>query len=383
MTWISVETEKFIIENFLVIVFAIAITVALIFPTPGATLGLILYNGKSLIQSINTIIVFFISGITLKVEDFADLSKYTKPILYGILSINLLTTVLAPFFLHATFLAPNFRLGLTIFSCVPTTLGVGVALTQLATGDVMLALILTVLTNSLGTLTTPFLLKIYLNSNNNSEFHFDSFGLFINLIIEVLIPTVIGIAVRYYLVSLRSTIQKYKTSLSVFSTSNLAMIVWMALSKSRDLLLQQSIKDIIVVLIAASVMHIIYLIGNFLVATKYGLDFEVTQAVTVVIMSSQKSNPVALAVINGMGLPHPGLVVIPGILGQLAQIFIGSFIARSFRALIHEEKNKHIPISTVDEESKELVPTGYYQYEASPEEEKLVEEAQALLEVLE
>lgn len=383
MTWISVETEKFIIENFLVIVFAIAITVALIFPTPGATLGSILYDGKSLIQSINTIIVFFISGITLKVEDFADLSKYTKPILYGILSINLLTTVLAPFFLHAIFLAPNFRLGLTIFACVPTTLGVGVALTQLATGDVMLALILTVLTNSLGTLTTPFLLKIYLNSNNNSEFHFDSFGLFINLIIEVLIPTVIGIAVRYYLVSLRSTIQKYRTSLSIFSTSNLAMIVWMALSKSRDLLLQQSIKDIIVVLIAASVMHIIYLIGNFLVATKYGLDFEVTQAVTVVIMSSQKSNPVALAVINGMGLPHPGLVVIPGILGQLAQIFIGSFIARSFRALIHEEKNKHIPISTVDEESKELVPTGYYQYEASPEEEKLVEEAQALLEVLE
>lgn len=210
MTWISVETEKFIIENFLVIVFAIAITVALIFPTPGATLGSILFDGKSFIQSINTIIVFFISGITLKVEDFADLSKYTKPILYGILSINLLTTVLAPFFLHATFLAPNFRLGLTIFSCVPTTLGVGVALTQLATGDVMLALILTVLTNSLGTLTTPFLLKIYLNSNNNNEFHFDSFGLFVNLIIEVLIPTVIGIAVRYYIISLEAQFKSIK-----------------------------------------------------------------------------------------------------------------------------------------------------------------------------
>ena len=66
------------------------------------------------------------------------------------------------------FSTPAFSVGLTIFCVVPTTLGVGVALTQASKGNQALALCLTVLSNLLGVVTVPFLLKMYLQKGNIS-----------------------------------------------------------------------------------------------------------------------------------------------------------------------------------------------------------------------
>jgi sodium/bile acid cotransporter 7 len=223
-----------------------------------------------------------------------------------------------------------------IFCCVPTTLGVGVALSQLSNGDVLLSLLLTVLTNALGTVTTPFLLMFYVSSvsANDQSIHIDSVGLLVSLSLNVLLPTLIGILFRYfYTNSLIKFTKDYKNELSMFSTTNLAMVIWMALSKSRNLLLKQSIGDIFIVLFCVILQHLFYLCGHYLLVSKYLLNFEITQAISLIIMCSQKSNPVALAVINGMGLnsKESGLMIIPGLLGQLSQIFIGSALVQFFQ----------------------------------------------------
>jgi sodium/bile acid cotransporter 7 len=330
------KTKEIIIDNFILIAFSIAIIIALSFPYPGTVLGSFQLADKGIVQFINTFIVFFISGITLKIEAFHEISKYYRAIVIGVISINFITTLVAFIFLSCAFLSFQYRLGLAIFCCVPTTLGVGVALSQLSNGDVLLSLLLTVLTNALGTVTTPFLLMFYVSSvsANDQSIHIDSVGLLVSLSLNVLLPTLIGILFRYfYTNSLIKFTKDYKNELSMFSTTNLAMIIWMALSKSRNLLLKQSIGDIFIVLFCVILQHLFYLCGHYLLVSKYLLNFEITQAISLIIMCSQKSNPVALAVINGMGLnsKESGLMIIPGLLGQLSQIFIGSALVQFFQ----------------------------------------------------
>lgn len=332
--------SKWIIENFLVFCFSIVIIFALSYPFPGIRVNKWKLADHSIVQFTNTCIVFFISGLTLKVEECSSVALYAKGLLYGIFSINFLTTLLAPIFLSCSFIPSDFRIGLAIFSCVPTTLGVGVALTQLSKGDVLLGLLLTVISNTLGSVTTPFLLTFYLTEipygGESNSFSFDSISLLIDLLLTVLIPTVVGILIRVQIPSTKQFTKTFKTELSMFSTINLAIIIWMSLSKSREQLLKQKIGDIFVVLASVIIMHIFCLLFNAFIVRKEILNLEITQAITVIIMTSQKSNPVALAVINGMGLKsdQSGLLIIPGILGQVCQIFIGSLIARYFQTWV-------------------------------------------------
>ena len=103
-----------------------------------------------LVQEINIIIVFFISGLVLKTEDIRAALKHKVGVLYGFVAIIGITPCLG-FALRAIPLTPpEYSYGLALFSAVPTTLGIGVSLVRSCKGNEGLALLLTVGTNVLG-----------------------------------------------------------------------------------------------------------------------------------------------------------------------------------------------------------------------------------------
>jgi predicted Na+-dependent transporter len=299
--------KKFIIDNFLISCFAIALIIAMSAPAPGEAANKILvgeYQYK-IISFLNTCIVFFISGLALNLQDLKDFIKYYKLFLIGIIQINFVTTLIALFFLNTSFIKEDYRKGFAIFNTVPTTLGVGVTLTQLAKGDGVLSLLMTVASNILGTITIPFLLDFYfqnsnLKSSTNNSIQIDTMELILSLVFSVLIPTLVGIVCRNSISTVAVWAKTYKQELGMFSSMNLACIVWMALSVSRELLLEQSASDILLVLCFAIVIHVLSLSFHHLVCTLFGVSR--AQAISLTIMSSQKSSPVALAVITGMGV---------------------------------------------------------------------------------
>ena len=129
--------HQFVIDNFIPIGFAIILIFSLIYPYPGKFISEkkivsdFLHSG--VLDFINVCIVFFISGLTLKVEDMKDVLKQPWIILYGLLTINFLTSLLAYVMIALPFKPHEFSIGAAIFVTVPTTLGVGVALTQVIT----------------------------------------------------------------------------------------------------------------------------------------------------------------------------------------------------------------------------------------------------------
>jgi solute carrier family 10 (sodium/bile acid cotransporter), member 7 len=376
---IFLKIQSFLAKNSLVCAFAVAVIIAMAYPLPGAYLssfeagqGIIHIR---IIEFFNNVTIFFLSGLQLKVDDIAQLKKNKLAVGYGILTINFLTTLLAFALIELPYPTKEFAIGLAIFATVPTTLGVGVALTIVAKGDAVLSLFLTITTNTIGILTVPYLLKIYLGPA--SEVKLDPLVLLVRLCLSIFIPSITGIMLRKYSKTIQHIMITYKTQVSITSNLSNACIVWMRLSRARDLLLEQNVIELMLVLVAAAIMHVLYLICNYCVV-KHLLKFQLKQAISVIIMSSQKSSPVALVSLSLVAMlsltylssdmlvqniisniaanpSQAGLLIIPCITGQVLQIFIGSFVAKYFsRQVKREEKSLSMRLSMVGLELHEL-----------------------------
>jgi hypothetical protein len=70
---------------------------------------------------------------------------------------------------------------------------------------------------------------------------------------------------RDYVKGVAGFTRDYKTFLSLFSTTNLAFIVWQTLSGARSLLVQQAFVNILYVILLAIAQHLLYLAINYAV----------------------------------------------------------------------------------------------------------------------
>jgi sodium/bile acid cotransporter 7 len=340
-------------EHFILVALAAAVVIAFLFPDIGTKASSLRlgYQNYGLIEFINNVLVFLVSGLTLKIEEMQALWRHKYLILYGLITINFMTTLAAFGTQQIPFETNEFAIGLTIFVTVPTTLGIGVALTYASKGDVILSLFLTVASNVLGIITVPYLLKFYFSSNlvrNNILFnhHADSTStasadviidpttLAYRLTLTVLVPTIVGILIRKMSTTVIRITKEYRELFSMFSMANLMCMVWMSLSKSKDTVMKQSIREILMLLAVNIGIHIFYLMVNYVVTYQlFGRccgKVPIKQAIALMIMASQKSSPVALSVIAIVAESNDvqGLMTIPCILGQLSQIFIGYIYSR-------------------------------------------------------
>ncbi|KAL4611686.1 hypothetical protein ACB092_08G143600 [Castanea dentata] len=175
---------NFTMTNFLPI--ALISGVVLGFANP--TLGCLAH--KYSLSKFSTSGIFFISGLKLQGGEFRAVAEAWPAGIFGLASILLLSPFFSSLILQVNLAPREFVTGLAIFSCMPTTLSSGVALTQLVDGNSALALAMTVMSNLLGILTVPFWI---------SKFFADDFGvpiptreLFWSLILTLLIPLILG-----------------------------------------------------------------------------------------------------------------------------------------------------------------------------------------------
>jgi sodium/bile acid cotransporter 7 len=338
-------------DHFLVVGFTLAAVVALVYPDPGIHAGSVVIEipgsreSFQLVELVNNICVFLVSGLSLRTEEVWDVVYGEWQLLiYGLVTINFVTTLVAPVLLNlSAVLFSELALGFAIFATVPTTLGVGVALTLQAKGDSALSVMLTVLSNILGVVSVPYLLTRYLSrrgdvNTSNVSINIDPQHLALRLAYSVLVPTLTGLLLRKYSAAVAAFAMRHRVGLGLFANANLVCMVWMALSASRQELVMLPFSQMLLVIIVAVVLHIVYLVYNYLIAVIL-LQLPLRQVVSMTIMGSQKSSPVALTVIANMRntinrgsiIGSAGLLAIPCVIGQLTQILMGSVLASYFR----------------------------------------------------
>ncbi|XP_050113494.1 probable sodium/metabolite cotransporter BASS4, chloroplastic isoform X5 [Malus sylvestris] len=139
--------------------------------------------------------VFIISGLTLQTREIFEAAEAWPVGIFGLVSILLFTPCFSRAMLQLPLQPKEFVRGLALFCCMPTTLSVAVALTQIAGGNSALALAMTVSSNVLGILVVPFSI---------SKFVADGFGvsvptkqLFKSLVLTLLIPLILGNVINF------------------------------------------------------------------------------------------------------------------------------------------------------------------------------------------
>jgi solute carrier family 10 (sodium/bile acid cotransporter), member 7 len=94
----------------------------MIFPSPGIMAETFKYKDWRVIATLNSFIVFLISGLTLQNDEFADLLKKPISILYGVFAILFVTPLLSLITQRLPLQPKECAVGLSIFCIVPTTL---------------------------------------------------------------------------------------------------------------------------------------------------------------------------------------------------------------------------------------------------------------------
>ncbi|XP_006485209.1 probable sodium/metabolite cotransporter BASS4, chloroplastic isoform X3 [Citrus sinensis] len=105
---------------------------------------------KYQLSKFSTFAIFIVSGLTLRSGEIGAAAEAWPVGIFGLFSILLFTPYFSKLILQVQLQPQEFVTGLALFSCMPTTLSSGVALTHLAGGNSALALAMTIISNLLG-----------------------------------------------------------------------------------------------------------------------------------------------------------------------------------------------------------------------------------------
>lgn len=306
----------FLRRQFLPIGLVAAALVGVVFPAPG------LYMAGLPTQYAAVSLIFICSGLLLRTSEIRAALSAWKATAWGGLSILLITPIIGAFLAFQAPLDPAFQLGLALFCCMPTTLSSGIALTNQARGNMALALLLTVLTNTLGVFTVPFVLAQLLQAAGQVEL--SGSELLLDLCLSILLPLAVG---KYLQRFLSGWIGRNRKQLTLISNLALICIPWMKFSQSSEKLGQILSSSLALVVGCGILIHLLYLGINDAASRLLRLPLAARKAV--VLLASQKTLPVAMTVLAFLPVPAEtkGLIAIPCITSHLSQIFLDAFLA--------------------------------------------------------
>ncbi|XP_057980147.1 probable sodium/metabolite cotransporter BASS4, chloroplastic [Malania oleifera] len=286
------------------------------------------------LSKFSTFGIFLISGLMLRGGEIGAAAEAWPVGIFGLGSILLFTPFFSRLFLQFKIQPQEFVTGLAIFSCMPTTLSSGVALTQLAGGNSALALAMTVISNLLGILIVPFSI---------SKFIADGVGvsvptkqLFKSLVVTLLIPLILGKVFRESIKGVADFVDQNRKALSMISAICLSLVPWIQVSKSRSLLLMVKPAVFLVAIGMGLLLHLMLLAFNILAVQSLSavsggsksLFANKQNASALVLVASQKTLPVMVAVVDQLGgaFGESGLLVLPCVAAHLNQIITDSIL---------------------------------------------------------
>jgi sodium/bile acid cotransporter 7 len=207
-------------------------------------------------------------------------------------------------------------LGIIVMCCVPVTLSSATVITEVAHGNAVWALIMTIIMNLTGIFTIPLMLKICMEEADGVSI--SGWNILLKLVLLVLLPFVAGITAR--------KLTKVKTKYFVAYIPSICVIltVYAAAATSRKLFYKCSWSEILLLTVAVFSIHLILM----LIAWAGGklIKLEAHELKALIFVSSQKTLPVSISVL-ALLCDNPGTAIIPCLLFHFMQLFIDSAIA--------------------------------------------------------
>lgn len=279
-----------------------------------------------------TAFVLLLMAFSLNSQQLKASFKAPAPVVWACLVnfglLPILGILLMPFQL-----TPDFRIGLMIAATTPCTLAAASVWTRKAGGNDAVSLLTTLVTNTACFMLTPF----WLNFGTSRSVPLDATALMQRLVLIVLIPTVLGQALR---LSGRAAefATKHKTPIGVVAQSCILLLVFLSAAGS-GLQLQKAdigtqLNAVLLVWGCCIAMHVAALSVAWFGGGLFG--FERRDRIAAAFAGSQKTLPIGVylatdpAVFGGAdvvdGLPVP-FAVFPMLMFHASQLFIDTIVA--------------------------------------------------------
>ncbi len=267
------------------------------------------------------IIIFLINGYQTRLRDAPRSPRFVGAFVFA----AMLTLIGAPWLGRGVGdllgMSSVMALGLIVMSSVPSTLSSGIVLTDVAGGNTLWALILTIGLNVLGVFTVPFMLAWCLQA---TDVEVSSSKLLIKLALWVLAPFLIGGFSRRLLGD-----RQLIPALKYIPSTCVILTVWISCIAQRGQLL--SLRPATLALIAAAAMTIHLLLMLACLGASFPLRLKPDERRALMFLGSQKTLPVALGVLAALGT-NVGAGVIVCIVFHFLQLITDSFIASKMAA---------------------------------------------------
>jgi len=290
-----------------------AILAALTLPDLG-----VLLHGWGLVPGL-VALIFLISGLQTRAGTLRLEPRFGRTLASAALISLLLSPLLGWLLARYGGLAPDLALGLLVMALAPPTLSSCVVLTGAAGGKSLWALFMTLGLNLLGIFSIPLLLTLLVGDTAG----FSPWALLWQLLSIVLLPFLCGLLLRPLVPGGR-----WRGGLNQVPTLCVVLTVWMTLSHGRELLLQLSLAQLAGIGALALLLHLT-LMGLALLAA-LGLGLEREEGYALLFTAAQKTLPVAVSVLVGLGVPT-GVAVISCILFHFGQLMLDSMLVVPLR----------------------------------------------------
>jgi sodium/bile acid cotransporter 7 len=311
------------INGFLLGLFA-AIGLAAIFPEVGSAQSGIPW--KPMIN-VGIAFVFFFYGVKLDPEQLrAGLSNWRLHLLIQF-STFLIFPLLVLLLLQVTpWIDPDFRLGISYLSALPSTVSASVVMVSIARGNLPAAIFNASISSLLGVILTPAWMG-FLDGGASGEIDFwSTLG---ELTLKVILPVTLGILAHSWLFPrLRSILPKLK----YVDQTVITMIVFTSFSESFEQRVFSAYQMTTLISVGATMLGIFILIWIILEFISRSLGFTLEDRVTTLFCGSKKSL-VHAVVIGKVIFPDAallGLVLLPVMLYHIQQLILGSILAGYF-----------------------------------------------------
>lgn len=314
------KIDKFIVSLF------IAVIVAWLFPEFGSDQGVVPLNT---ICSAGIALIFFFYGVKLSPEKIkSGLSNWKLHLL-----IQSATFIICPLLvlLFYPFLKNEHQqmvwLSVFFLAALPSTVSSSVVMVALAKGNLPAAIFNASISGLIGIFFTPLWMGLFLQQQGEA----DLMHIYIRLIVEIIIPVVLGTLAQRRLGKLAA---KYSHSLTVFDRSVIVLIVYKSFAESfyEGVFSGMQWRDIgFLFMVSVVLFFALYAIIYFLTLL---LVFNREDRITALFCGSKKSlvHGTVFSKVLFSNASFTGFMLMPLMIYHAFQLFIVSYIAGRYAA---------------------------------------------------
>ena len=158
----------------------------------------------------------------------------------------------------------------------------------------------------------------------------------------ILVPLIIGKILREAFSWVRKQVDAHKVALGLINNGSLICIVWQTLSAAQEEVVNTAFGTLCLIALAAILLHVAYLIVNYVLIKIFRLPYP--EGAAVLVMGSEKTLPMAVTVIAALPveLGPSGQFVVPCVLAHISQVLIDAFLTARMgnRELARQEEVK-------------------------------------------